>query len=99
MGIIEKEINKLTAVVQVLQQDDYSDAADSGVYESQSGVVVDTLNSLLDEAQTSVAILAQGVTNINASADAVRAEGSRCERGLQHLQVKDLRGRLSCLHA
>jgi len=43
---------KLTALVQESQQDDDSGAPDPAVYESQSGGVVDTLNSLLEEAQT-----------------------------------------------
>jgi len=43
---------KLTALVQEAQQDDDSGAPDPAVYESQSGGVVDTLNSLLEEAQT-----------------------------------------------
>jgi len=43
---------KLTALVQDSQQDDDSGAPDPAVYESSSGGVVDTLNSLLEEAQT-----------------------------------------------
>merc|ERR1719498_429360 len=43
---------KLTALVQQSQQDDDSGAPDPAVYQSQSGGVVDTLNSLLEEAQT-----------------------------------------------
>jgi len=43
---------KLTALVQQSQQDDDTGAPDPAVYESQSGGVVDTLNSLLEEAQT-----------------------------------------------
>merc|ERR1719161_1499785 len=43
---------KLTALVQESQQDDDSGAPDPAVYENQSGGVVDTLNSLLEEAQT-----------------------------------------------
>ena len=43
---------KLTALVQESQQDDDSGAPDPAVYESQSGGVMDTLNSLLEEAQT-----------------------------------------------
>jgi len=44
--------SKLTALVQEAQQDDDAGAPDPAVYESQSGGVVDTLNSLLEEAQT-----------------------------------------------
>merc|ERR1719329_1875879 len=43
---------KLSALVQESQQDDDAGAPDPAVYQSQSGGVVDTLNSLLDEAQT-----------------------------------------------
>jgi len=43
---------KLTALVQDSQQDDDAGAPDPAVYQSQSGGVVDTLNSLLEEAQT-----------------------------------------------
>merc|ERR1712070_1218443 len=43
---------KLTALVQSNQQDDDSGAPDPAVYESSSGGVMDTLNSLLEEAQT-----------------------------------------------
>jgi len=51
-GLSNADGAKLTALVQESQQDDDSGAPDPAVYESQSGGVVDTLNSLLEEAQT-----------------------------------------------
>jgi len=51
-GLTNADASKLTALVQQSQQDDDSGAPDPAVYESQSGGVVDTLNSLLEEAQT-----------------------------------------------
>jgi len=52
VGLSTADGAKLTALVQQSQEDDDAGAPDPAVYESQSGGVVDTLNSLLEEAQT-----------------------------------------------
>jgi len=52
VGLSTADGAKLTALVQQSQEDDDTGAPDPAVYESQSGGVVDTLNSLLEEAQT-----------------------------------------------